>query len=363
MGLKDKASKIDFASLMAPTAATAPGIPESKAPKTAPGAMMAHANDARSELLKENESLRARAMQSDELQAKLGEAVDELRNWDGAKPARLLDPNRIGRSRFANRHASSFLGADFERLKRDIMEAGGNVQPIKVRPATATTASGSGTTGGADEGIAYEIAFGHRRHEACRQLGLPVLAVIDNLDDRTLFVEMDRENRERADLSPWEQGVHYQRALDQGLFGSNRQLATALGIDPSNLGKSLALAKLPDAVVNAFSSPLDIQLRWAPMLNKALEQDEPGLLKRAEEISGHRGARGPKAVLAYLIEPPPAGASATTVEPKIYTAGGKKAVTLRFDALGRASMHVHIPLSSKLQRELAAFVDGFAGSM
>ena len=50
MGLRDTASKIDFASLMAP--ATVVSGMETKPPKTAPGAMMAHANDARSELLR-----------------------------------------------------------------------------------------------------------------------------------------------------------------------------------------------------------------------------------------------------------------------------------------------------------------------
>jgi ParB family transcriptional regulator, chromosome partitioning protein len=349
MGLRDKASKIDFASLMAP--ATAVAAETAKAPKTAPGAMMAHANDARSELLRENEELRVRAARVNELESELAEAVDDLRSWDGAKPARLLDPGEIGRSRYANRHESSFLGADFERLKREIMEAGGNVQPIKVRPTKA------------GEGVAYEIVFGHRRHEACRQLGLPVLAVVDNLDDRTLFVEMDRENRERADLSPWEQGVMYLKALDQGLFGSNRQLATALGIDPSNLGKSLALARLPEPVVGAFATPLDIQLRWAPMLNKALEEDQAGLFKRAGEMAQHRGPRGPKAVLAYLVAPPTPTTVATVVEPQTFAANGKKAATLRFDAVGRASLHVHVPLSAAQQQALAQWTEGFVRGM
>jgi ParB family chromosome partitioning protein len=349
MGLRDKASKIDFASLMAAPATAAAA--ELKSPKTAPGAMMAHANDARSELLRENEELRGRAARTTELEAQLAEAVNDLHGWDGAKPVRLLDPAQIGRSQYANRHASSYLGDDFERLKREIMEAGGNVQPIKVRPGK-----------GAEEGT-YEIVFGHRRHEACRQLGLSVLAVVDNLDDRTLFVEMDRENRERADLSPWEQGVMYLKALEQGLFSSNRQLATALGIDPSNLGKSLALAKLPDAVVSAFATPLDIQLRWAPLLNKALEEDQSGLLKRAAEMAAHRGPRGPKAVFAYLVAPPVNASDVATVEPQTFAANGKKAATLRFDAVGRASLHVHQPLSAAQQAALRSLTEDFVRSL
>ena len=122
------------------------------------------------------------------------------------------------------------------------------------------------------EGPKYEIVFGHRRHEACRQLGFRCSPVVDNLDDRALFEEMERENRERADLSPWEQGVTYVRALDRGLYPSNRQMAAALGVDISNLGKALALARLPEAVVAAFPTPQSIQLAWATELGKALRK-------------------------------------------------------------------------------------------
>ena len=347
MGLKDKASKIDFAALMAPQ----PSASDAKAPKTAPGAMMAHANDARSELLRETEELRERVAAVDHLQARLAEATEDLRGWEGAKPARLIEASRIVRSAYANRHASSFEGSKFEQFKREIMDAGGNVQPIKIRPAKGPN------------GEEFEIVFGHRRHEACRQLGLPVLAVIDNLDDRTLFVEMDRENRDRDDLSPWEQGVMYLRALERGLFASNRQLATAVGIDPSNLGKSLALAKLPDEVVAAFTSPLDIQLRWAPLLSKVLEQDLDGVMRRSAEMAQNRGSRGPKGVMAYLSESHTSVVPGAGAEPRVYLAGGKKAATLRFDTVGRASVHIHVALTADQQIELASLTESFVGSL
>ena len=40
----------------------------------------------------------------------------------------------------------------------------------------------------------------------------------------------------------------YARALDQGLYPSNRQLAAAVGRDLGDNGKALALARLPQAV-------------------------------------------------------------------------------------------------------------------
>jgi ParB family chromosome partitioning protein len=93
------------------------------------------------------------------------------------------------------------------------------LQAIKVRPLKP---------GGE---FKYEVVFGHRRHRACLELGLPVLAVVDNLGGVELFVQMDRENRSRKNLSAWEQGMMYLRALENGLFPSNRQLAEKVGVD------------------------------------------------------------------------------------------------------------------------------------
>jgi len=341
MSLKSKASKIDFASMVNAHAQ----VPDARQPKTAPGAMMAFANDQRSDLLRENEELRQRAERAGELESKLGEALEDLRGWEEAKPTRLLDPAQVLRSRYANRHDSSFLNDDFTRLKREIQEAGGNVQPIKVRALPAV-----------DGTPRYEIVFGHRRHQACLELGLPVLAMVDNLDDRSLFVEMERENRERQDLSPWEQGVMYARALETGLFSSNRQLAAQLGLDHSNIGKSLALARLPEEVVAAFSSPLEIQLRWAPLLNQALEVDPDGLKRRAQEMATGRGNRSSKAVLAYLVNQLTAedlGAS------KHFETDGRRVATVVYDAVGRGSVRFNVALSAERRSELERFVDDF----
>lgn len=348
MGLKDKASKIDFGALMG--VATAEG--DAKQPRTAPGAMMAIANDQRSEMLKENEALRARVELVAALEAKLSEAVEDLQSWEGAKPTRLMDPALIGRSKYANRHESNFSGPEFDRLKREISEAGGNVQPIKVRPVA-----------GRADGVQFEIVFGHRRHDACLQLGLQVLTMVDSLDDRALFLEMERENRERSDLSPWEQGIMYAKALDFGLFTSNRQLALALGIDHSNLGKSLALSKLPDEVVAAFESPLDLQLRWAPLLNKALEKDAQAVIGRAKEMAADRGQRGPKGVLAYLMAPAAVDVPVPENLSRVFHVGGKKAISLYFDGAGHATVKINLPVTAGHRDELTDFLESFAKSL
>lgn len=295
--LSAKAARLDFSSLPGtgslPPVVTGSPVETLARPKTAPGAMMAFANDARSDLMRENEQLRLKATDADQVRGQLGEALSELQQWEGAKAARLIDPQWIAPSRFANRHEMNYGGPEFAALRAEIENAGGNVQAIKVRGLPSPRP---------DAPLArYEVVFGHRRHRACLELGLPVLAVVDNLDDRALFVEMDRENRARKDLSAWEQGMMYRRALQQGLFPSNRKLAEAIGVDLSALGKALALADLPEALVAAFRSPLEMQFRWAKPLSAALLAKPEAVLARAASLSQQGGERLPKDVLTALL--------------------------------------------------------------
>ena len=46
----------------------------------------------------------------------------------------LIDPRQIALTRWADRHPDSFSSQAFLELKQEIESAGGNVQPIKVRP-------------------------------------------------------------------------------------------------------------------------------------------------------------------------------------------------------------------------------------
>lgn len=214
---------------------------------------------------------------------------EDLAQWDGASPVRKLDPRTIVRSKWANRHEKSFSDKEFEQLKADIESAGGNVQPIKVRRLK-----------GQDD--QYEIVFGHRRHQACFELGLSVLAMIGEVSEQELFSEMDRENRQRKDLRPYEQGVMYKRALDEGLFPSARKLAEYAGADLPSLGRALSIARLPTEVLNAFESPLDIQLRWATDLTQALQKEPEIVILTAKRIQKEVPRLAAKKVLDQLTK-------------------------------------------------------------
>ncbi|WP_298236013.1 ParB/RepB/Spo0J family partition protein [uncultured Azohydromonas sp.] len=207
------------------------------------------------------------------LQERIAELEEEVRRVSGQRGAVALDPRSIAPSRWANRHETSYAGKAYEELKAEIRDAGANVQPIMVRPMPSPK----------DGGPQYEIVFGHRRHRACLEGGVPVHAVIREVSDQELFGFMERENRTRQNLSAYEQGMMYRRALDEGLFPSLRQLAAHIGRDHGDLSKALRIAALPPEVVAAFASPNDIQFRWASVLTDALERDRAAVLRVAAD--------------------------------------------------------------------------------
>lgn len=259
-----------------PTAdSLSPSVAPPPRPKTAPGALVAHLAR-ESEVMRENEHLH-----------------EELKQWDGAAVTRHLDPMLVVPSEYANREEGSFQFSEFKAFADEIESAGGNVQPIKVRPIAGSSPQ------------KYEIVFGHRRHRACLERGVPLLAMIESIDDRALFQEMDRENRQRADLRPYEQGEMYRKALDNGLYPSLRAMADALGVDPTNASVAIGIARLPGSVLDAFASRLDIQFRWGRLLDAALKKDSARVLSLAAEVATKRKAGvafTSTQVLAHLTE-------------------------------------------------------------
>ena len=322
--LTDKAKSISFDDEdEAPAAAPAPV----DRPRTAMGAISASIAMGRG-VEAENRDLRAK-----------------LERFEDATIVEFLDPKRIKPSRFANRHELSFAGAEFEGLKAEIQTAGRNVQPIKVRRV------GQGGDG-QDE---YEIAFGHRRHRACLELGLPVAAIVEVLTDAQLFTEMERENRERQDLSPWEQGVMYKRAIDDGLFPSLRRLATSIGAQVGNVSTAIQLASLPPEVIEAFPSPLSLQFRWGAALKAAVDKNPDDVLAQARELGAMTPKLAAKEVLARLTG---AGASTTREAPVQITSKGKFVGLWDKDAKGNVSVQIKAgSLSAAKEKRLREFLE------
>jgi len=266
---------------------------------------------------------------SDELRLKVEVAQARAAEFDGASVERKIDPNLIVASVWANRSEQSFLSKDFSELKKDIESQGGNVQAIKVRPHKDTAGR-------------FEIVFGHRRHRACLELGIKVLAVVEDLSETELFCQMDRENRARKDLSPIEQGRMYAQALDNGLFPSARKLSEFIGADLSNMGKALTLARLPAPVLDAFPSVFDLQYRWGKVLDEILKKEPELLLSRANDAKTVLQNATSKEVFQYLTE---GGGTVPPPTPLPKTLRGKGGQTGTF-AIDPAKRSVTIQLSN-----------------
>ena len=303
---------------------------EASKPKTAPGTMLGFMS-AQSSAVQEAEQLKER-----------------LKDFEGAVPVRALDPANVVPSKWANRHPASFEDADFAALKEEIQRAGGNVQPIKVRPLTDGR---------------FEIVFGHRRHRASLELGLQVNALVEQVSELELFEQMERENRGRKNLSAWEQGCMYRQAIDTGLFSSQRKLSESLSVDLSMVSKSIALARLPMAVVNAFANPLEIQYRWAQPLSEAVQKDPEGVLARVKQI-GAQSERLPAAKIVSVLTGAQVlnGSTPPVAEPIKVGKGKAKIATIDTDAKGRAVVRFEAgALPESKRKALAKLIEEFLG--
>ena len=128
----------------------------------------------------------------------------------------------------------------------------------------------------------------------------------------------------------------YRKALDDGLYSSLRRLAEGLGVDVSLVSKGVSLARLPESVVAAFQSPLDIQFRWAAPLAEAMQKDPDGTLERARTLVGARGALNAAGVFSRVIGLPDPVLNGSTLGTLTISKAGKVAGKLSADSKGRA---------------------------
>ena len=314
-------STADIAAAVAAKANTIADHAKASAPRTAPGQMLA----ARSEMLS--------------LQSELAALREKLKQFDGSLPTIKIDPKSIRVTRWANRHEVSFATPSFARLKASIELAGGNTQPILIRKS--------------EEHGVYEIVFGHRRHRACLELGIAVLAVLWSgpMPDVELFLSMDRENREREDLSAYEQGSTYTSALEAGLFQSQRRLAEAIGVSHTWVRKAIQVAELPPAIIEAFASPLDIQPTHAAEITAAMEHDKKTVLRRAEKLRQTSRRISAGQVVAHLV-----GRATDNKRSEKLQVGDRTVGTWRRDSKGRAVITLDTQVSDEdtMQKVAAA---------
>ena len=185
------------------------------------------------------ENINSRAQRAEEIERKLseGQAVVEL------------DPSLIDQSIVVDR-----LGVSDEKraaLVDQIREHGQQV-PILVRPHPENHAR-------------YQVAYGHRRLAAVRQLGLMVRAVVRDLTDEQLIVSQGQENNSRSDLSYIER-CYFAAKLEAKGFSRDIIMAS-LGVDKAALSRMIALvARLPAEIIEAIGTAESVgRQKWGEL--------------------------------------------------------------------------------------------------
>lgn len=236
-----------------------------------------------------------------------------------------LDPKRVRRSSFANRHENGLVSGDekFATLKKDILDRG-QLDPIRVRPVEN------------DADADYEIVYGHRRHAVCLEIdreqpnGFPVLSLLDAdaADARQHVLRMHSENYARSDLSPFEYGRMYASWLHAKCFRNQEDIAGAIGLDQSMVSTYIRIARLPSPVLEAFGDPRVISVRWARDLAAILKATEAKVLEAAREIAQRPGPKDPASVLRELVRAGQANSTKPATKTETVKLRGKTLYTI-----------------------------------
>ncbi|WP_323767059.1 plasmid partitioning protein RepB [Marinovum sp.] len=186
-----------------------------------------------------------------------------------------IDPQLIHSAGVADR-----LGTDLQAdaaLKESLRTYGQQV-PVLVRPRP--NAPGR-----------YEIVYGRRRVLALRELGLPVKAMVRQLDDHALVLAQGQENTARQDLSFIEK-ASFAAQLD-ALDYDRQTIAAALSMDLPMVSRMLKVGRAfaVDFLVQIGSAPGIGRDRWMKLAEAMKTPDSADRVEaRLPMLSGIDGS-------------------------------------------------------------------------
>ncbi|UVK57545.1 plasmid partitioning protein RepB (plasmid) [Mesorhizobium sp. AR02] len=163
-----------------------------------------------------------------------------------------LDPTLVDGSFISDRFAIDPV--DLADLVGQIREHGQQV-PILVRPHPKSNGR-------------YQVAYGHRRLAAIKEIGIKVRAVIRELSDDQLVVSQGQENNTRTNLSYIERAVFAVRLED--LSFSRDVIMAALNVDKAALSKMISVVRqMPMGLIHAIGAAPEVgRRRWMEFAEK-----------------------------------------------------------------------------------------------
>lgn len=201
-----------------------------------------------------------------------------------------VDPKKCKPWRMANRFQSYITKETCQELITDIAAHGQHV------PAIARKIPGKQV---------FELISGARRRFACEALGIELLVAVADLTDKDATLVMWAENKNRDDLSPYEEACDYKKWLDEGLFNTREELMAAINYEgkQSAFSKFLSLANLDIDIVHAFGHPNHMTAKWGYELNRLCNKNpevRKKVLQKAADLSSSDTNVKPEAVYKAL---------------------------------------------------------------
>lgn len=195
----------------------------------------------------------------DDLAARANAAKDLETRLTAGQVIVDLDPALIDASFVTDRMSQD----DVEyRTLRDSIAQSGQDSPILVRPHPNKRGR-------------YQVAFGHRRLRAAKDLARPVRAVVRQLSDRELILAQGQENSARANLSFIER-ARFAHKLEAASY-DRETIMRALSVDKTTVSRLISVvSRIPAEVIDAIGpAPATGRDRWVELANHFREEKEP----------------------------------------------------------------------------------------
>jgi len=192
---------------------------------------------------------------------------DRLTGEVEEKTLRWIDPARCRMWERHNRDYALLTEDNCRDLIDGIRSQGQQEFPAIVRPVD-------------DEDYDFEVICGARRHFAVSWLRannytqFKYLVEARQMSDEEAFRLADIENRDREDISDYERALDYADAVARYYGGKQKAMAERLEVSQPWLSRYLQLARLPQAIVEAFPNIREIRERNARELKPLLSKPE-----------------------------------------------------------------------------------------
>lgn len=205
----------------------------------------------------------ARRGASRSMMISIDEMAENARKMIDGETVVSLDAGLLDASFVVDRIADD----DEEYLQlREAIKDHGQSTPILVRPHP-------------EQAGRYMIVFGHRRARVAKGLGVPVRAVVKNLEQIAHIIAQGQENTARANLSFIEKALFAKKLRDMGQ--TKETIKSSLTIDDTLLSRMLAVAEtVPAVIVDGIGAAKTVgRDRWEELKKLLLQPKATDLAK------------------------------------------------------------------------------------